>query len=339
MNPAKNADEPTFGQGFVTGLKTGVARIAAPVVAVGIIFAVPAAGSEEMPETRLGTAAGPSQAGQPLGWTGGKGAYAGGSGSQSGSGGSTTQSSSNSGDMGRDTPLVYKSQSSGPPVFDSGVWTGDEGGVQFVQVADPGKKGTAGGPPQSEGDPQTKSWSKSFWDWFMGPDPAKGSLWKLGPADVLRAGDSGTHNNRKSQVESLEDGGKYTKIIIDGAINDGALAGAGAVVGKLGAQNGISPSSNNAFKAAQAGRKHAGFLKNYAGKSASELKSGIASLQKQIGEHTDKIANPEKYIPNFKQLDPRQQAALLRNKWPSDIARLQEQADILPGLLKLLGGS
>ena len=78
---------------------------------------------------------------------------------------------------------------------------------------------------------------------------------------MLRAGDSGTHNNRKSQVESLEDGGKYTKIIIDGAINDGALAGAGAVVGKLGAQNGISPSSNNAFKAAQAGRKHAAFSK------------------------------------------------------------------------------
>jgi len=38
--------------------------------------------------------------------------------------------------MGRDTPLVYKSQSSGPPVFDSGVWTGDEGGVEFVQTTD-----------------------------------------------------------------------------------------------------------------------------------------------------------------------------------------------------------
>ena len=100
-----------------------------------------------------------------------------------------------------------------------------------------------------------------------------------------------------------------------------------------------SAAPNNAFNAAQAGGKHAGFLKNYAGKSASELKSGIASLQKQIAEHADKIANPEKYIPNFKQLDPRQQAALLGNKWPSDIARLQEQADILQGLLKLLGGS
>ncbi|RLS57947.1 MAG: hypothetical protein DWH91_03425 [Planctomycetota bacterium] len=104
-------------------------------------------------------------------------------------------------------------------------------------------------------------------------------------------------------------------------------------------EEGAAVAPNNAFNAAQAGGKHAGFLKNYAGKSASELKSGIASLQKQIAEHADKIANPEKYIPNFKQLDPRQQAALLGNKWPSDIARLQEQADILQGLLKLLGGS
>jgi len=245
MNPAKNADEPTVLQGFGTALKNNLVSIAvAAVMAVGIIFAVPAAGSEEMPETRLGTAAGPSQAGQPLGWTGGRGAYAGGSGSQSGSGGSTTQSSSNSGDMGRDTPLVYKSQSSGPPVFDSSVWTGDEGGVQFSQVADPGKKGTAGGPPQSEGHPQAKSWSESFWDWFMGPDPAKGSLWKLGPSDVLRAGDSGTHNNGKSQVRSLEDGGIYAKIIIDGAINDGALAGAGAVVGKLQGAQSIVPKAS-----------------------------------------------------------------------------------------------
>jgi len=52
---------------------------------------------------------------------------------------------------------------------------------------------------------------------------------------VLRPGDTGTHNNGKSQVKSLEETGKYAKIIVYGSINDGALAGAGAVVGKLGA--------------------------------------------------------------------------------------------------------
>jgi len=68
MNPAKNADEPTVLQGFGTALKNNLVSIAvAAVAAVGIIFAVPAAGSEEMPEVRLGTAAGPSQAGLPRG--------------------------------------------------------------------------------------------------------------------------------------------------------------------------------------------------------------------------------------------------------------------------------
>ena len=39
--------------------------------------------------------------------------------------------------VGRITPLVYTPQSDGPPVFHSGVWTGDEGGVQFVNAGDP----------------------------------------------------------------------------------------------------------------------------------------------------------------------------------------------------------
>ena len=69
MNPAKNADKPTFLQGFGTGLlNNGVSIVVAVgVLAMGMIFAVPAAGSEEMPEARLGTAAGPSQAGLPRG--------------------------------------------------------------------------------------------------------------------------------------------------------------------------------------------------------------------------------------------------------------------------------
>ena len=39
--------------------------------------------------------------------------------------------------IGRITPLVYNPESDGPPVFHSGVWTGDEGGVQFVNAGEP----------------------------------------------------------------------------------------------------------------------------------------------------------------------------------------------------------
>lgn len=50
-----------------------------------------------------------------------------------------TISAKHTGDSGgsRITPLVYNPRSEGPPVFVSGVLTGNEGGVQFVPVADP----------------------------------------------------------------------------------------------------------------------------------------------------------------------------------------------------------
>ena len=68
--------------------------------------------------------------------TGESGSDAAASSAQQGSGGSTTQLPSDSGATGRITPLVYNPQSDGPPVFGSGVWTGEDGGWQVVQVAD-----------------------------------------------------------------------------------------------------------------------------------------------------------------------------------------------------------
>jgi hypothetical protein len=91
--------------------------------------------------------------------------------------------------------------------------------------------------------------------------------------------------------------------------------------------------AGDAFKIAQAGGKHAGFLKNYAGRSAAEIQRGITSIEKQIAEHQAKIANPEKFIEGWSKLDPRQQQALVNNKWPSDIQRQSEQLEILRGLL------
>jgi RHS repeat-associated protein len=93
-----------------------------------------------------------------------------------------------------------------------------------------------------------------------------------------------------------------------------------------------------AFEIAQEGGKHAGFLNNSIGKPASQLQKGIRSLEKEIADHLDKIANPKKHIPGWDALDPRQKQALLNSKWPGDIARQREQLDILQGLLRRLGG-
>jgi len=90
-----------------------------------------------------------------------------------------------------------------------------------------------------------KSRARSWWGilgWFLGDNPAQGSLWKSGPSDVLRPGDIGTYNNGKSQAESLEDAGKATKELIDGAGRDAALAAVGGAIGRsLGAQNASKP--------------------------------------------------------------------------------------------------
>ncbi|MCM2989749.1 T7SS effector LXG polymorphic toxin [Bacillus safensis] len=94
-------------------------------------------------------------------------------------------------------------------------------------------------------------------------------------------------------------------------------------------------SINGAYDVAKSGGKHSGFYKQYIDKSPDQIKKGINSIDKQIAEHRDKIKNPEKHIPNFRNLDPRQQEALINKKWPSDIQRQIEQKQILEGILKL----
>jgi RHS repeat-associated protein len=92
--------------------------------------------------------------------------------------------------------------------------------------------------------------------------------------------------------------------------------------------------ARGAFEVASEGGRHAGFLRNYAGKTADELRRGVGSLEKEVATHLDKIKNPEKYIEGFSNLDPRQQKALLEKKWPGDIQRQREQIDILKRLLE-----
>ena len=169
--------------------------------------------------------------------------------------------------IGRITPLVYNPESDGPPVFHSGVWTGDDGSVQFVQTADTENQGTgAGDALQSEGEPKPRT----LWQWFWGDDPIKGSLWKQGPSRISRAGDRPTHNDDKSAVESLEDGGKLAKEVIDGAKRDGALAGAGAVIGKLGAQNNVTLSASKNFNQQSHGGRAKQFLEELMGAKIPE---------------------------------------------------------------------
>ncbi len=87
-----------------------------------------------------------------------------------------------------------------------------------------------------------------------------------------------------------------------------------------------------AFDVAAEGGRHAGFLRNYLGKSSKELERGIASIEREIATHLDKIKNPAKHIEGFDKLDPRQQQAPINKRWPSDIQRQREQLEMLKSL-------
>ena len=96
--------------------------------------------------------------------------------------------------IGGITPLVYNPESDGPPVFHSGVWTGDDGRVQFVQTADTGNQGTGeGGASQIDG----KSRARSWWGirgWFLGDGPIDD-----GGAQVVQTADTGTDGKTTSK--------------------------------------------------------------------------------------------------------------------------------------------
>jgi hypothetical protein len=88
-----------------------------------------------------------------------------------------------------------------------------------------------------------------------------------------------------------------------------------------------------AYQAAKAGGRHGVFYQVYVRSSSQEIRRGIRSLARRVQEHEEKIRTTGQSVVGFAQLDPRQQRALIEHKWPADIKRLQEQQDILEGIL------
>ena len=105
---------------------------------------------------------------------------------------------------GRITPLVYNPESDGPPVFHSGVWTGDHGSVQFVQTADTGNQGTGEGDTSQSDD---KSRARSWWGirgWFLGDEPIDD-----GGSQVVQTADTGSGRDGGTRTGSWFDLSNY----------------------------------------------------------------------------------------------------------------------------------
>jgi RHS repeat-associated protein len=94
-----------------------------------------------------------------------------------------------------------------------------------------------------------------------------------------------------------------------------------------------SPVVNEAYETARSGGRHAGTLRNYAGRSVGEIQRAIRSYELLVREHLDKLANPSRYAERWNHMTGREREILL-NEWREHLTRNQELADVLRGLLE-----
>jgi len=79
--------------------------------------------------------------------------------------------------------------------------------------------------------------------------------------------------------------------------------------------------------------KHIRFITDYFFKSTKEIEKAIASFEKLVAIHQEKISNPSKFIQNWKELHPERRKALIEKKWPTEINCFTEQKNILQSIL------
>lgn len=89
---------------------------------------------------------------------------------------------------------------------------------------------------------------------------------------------------------------------------------------------------SNAYEVAKAGGKHAGYFKQYSSLPDHLVQKAARGFEKQIAAHRSWIANPLlKLPPDCPAIEIEM---LVSKKWPSDIARLEEQREIVLGIFR-----
>jgi hypothetical protein len=90
---------------------------------------------------------------------------------------------------------------------------------------------------------------------------------------------------------------------------------------------------HSAYEIARAGGRHAGLLRVYQGKGTAEIQRALRSYERQIELHRQKLANPEQVIADWHQRHFHVQRGLLWH-WQEDLARNQELAEVMRGILQ-----
>lgn len=84
----------------------------------------------------------------------------------------------------------------------------------------------------------------------------------------------------------------------------------------------------NAYAVALAGGKHAGLLARLKDEGPKQLRKGVASQQKRLEAHLEKLADPAAIVPDWGQRSPLYQQGLLR-KWRGEVEDAREQIEII----------
>ncbi len=131
-------------------------------------------------------------------------------------------------------------------------------------------------------------------------------------------------------VGPIADGVNALKSFAQGNIGEGVINLAAMVPLAGDALKGARMSSK-VFSAALDGGKHAGLLRNMAGRTVDEISSGIKSLDKNIAKHEEKIATPSKHAKDWNKMTDKQKEGLVKT-WKKEIRTYKEQKEVLEKL-------
>lgn len=102
----------------------------------------------------------------------------------------------------------------------------------------------------------------------------------------------------------------------------------------IGAQAVRAADISTAFREAFAGGRHSGMLVNMARRSIQQIRNAAEGYEKQVAEHEEKLADPEKFASNWGNMSEQERSGLI-NKWTNDRNRNAALRDIMNDLAKL----
>lgn len=90
--------------------------------------------------------------------------------------------------------------------------------------------------------------------------------------------------------------------------------------------------ATDAYEAAKAGGRHSGWYQEQLANGVRQIVKGIRSIERQLTDHEQWLANPDAKVDDWLVRDERYRAGLLR-RWQRDVQRHREQIEILNGIL------